>query len=860
VIVLALAAAAPTWIDVEVYVDRDGDGRREPGEDAVPGAVVGAGVVEAVCDGRGRARLEAAPGTPVWVRGFDGFAVPGPWAPAPAGGGVVALGLRPRAAPAGPWRFVVAADAHIRADDEAAAEDALPPIVDQMTAGADPPRFVALAGDLTQHASEAEARVVERAFQASPAPLVPVVGNHDWYDRGAAFRRVFGPDLYSIALGGVHVVVLDSMRPIHEVVAFARADLATADPGARVIAILHAPPPRELAVALGALGVEVVLAGHWHANRVVHASGVTELDTEPLIMAGIDQTPAGYRVIEVEPGAWGGRATLRVRHYPSVEARVVALVGPAPGQCAPPGRAVDVIAAVGGGPDLTPVSASADGGAPVALDWIGGWDWAGRLPALAAGRHTITLDAGGVVATAALRVCAPPAFAPPSGAWPQLGGGPGRRGDAGHPLPARLRPRWVHATGGHLIAGSPVIAGGVVVVATADLADDQRSAVVALDLATGAERWRFAPGAAVRNAVAAADGVVVAAADDGVVWGLDLGSGRVRWRTDLGAGVRPEHATTWMAPLVAGDTAWVGNQRRFAALEVATGRIRWQVDPVPDADKAATMSSPTLAGGRVLAIPNRIRSGLMAWDARTGAEAWQDFDVCSVSPGASPVAVGPYAYVVSGATERCAVEVATGDIGTFGQLDPGGFAWAYEVAATPAAAGGALVAVTTRGRAYAFDTHAERLRWSRAVGEPAPIHAAHYRARTASLAGSPVIAGPWVWMGTADGRVVALDLADGRERAALAVGAPVLSGLAVAGDTLVVASVDGTVRAFSPAARRHGWVHVAVDAVVVGGLFAVLLGLVRRRSRLRARALDRRRRIGRRPARSLPPRPGADRS
>src|SRR5689334_23346295 len=111
---LAAMASGPVWVDVEVYVDRDGDGRRGAGEEAVPGAVVGAGLREVVCDDAGRARILVYPGEPVWARAFDGFAVPGPWAQAPDDGGAVQLGLRPRAAPRGPWRFVVAADAHFQ--------------------------------------------------------------------------------------------------------------------------------------------------------------------------------------------------------------------------------------------------------------------------------------------------------------------------------------------------------------------------------------------------------------------------------------------------------------------------------------------------------------------------------------------------------------------------------------------------------------------------------------------------------------------------------------------------------------------------------------------------------------------------
>jgi outer membrane protein assembly factor BamB len=563
---------------------------------------------------------------------------------------------------------------------------------------------------------------------------------------------------------------------------------------------------------------------------------MVELDTEPLVMGGMDQTPGGYRVVEVEPQLTG-KAALRVRHYTTTELPIVSLVGPAPGQCVAPDRPVPIVVALAGGPELEPVRVSIDGGAWRELARAGGWDWIGTWPALARGTHALTLRAGRSKRDFSLEVCAPRFATGVTGAWPQQGGGPSRAGYAPAPLGDALAPRWVAATGGTLGAGSPVVAGGLVIVTPVDLGDAQRSAVVALDLATGLERWRFAPGAAVRSAVAVdeAAGVVVAAASDGVVFGLDLATGAPRWRVDLGARVWPEHRAIWGAPLVAGGRAFVGNQRRFAALDVATGAIAWEVDPVPDTDGGGSFASPALVDGVVVTVPNRLLSGVQGWDPRTGAERWATIDACTLSAAAAPVGDGPIAHLVSGAGLRCTVEIASGDTGAWGPLDREGFEWAYEVAATPALGRGTLIAVTQFGEAFAFDVASETLRWARPVGRVAAIHAAHYRAATASLAGSPVIAGDVAWLGTADGEVIAIELATGRDRARLKVGAPVLSGLAIAGDSLVVASYDGTVRLYSPVAPRSGALPLVAEIAAVIALYAALAALARRRAGPRRR-------------------------
>ncbi len=838
-----ILAAAALWVDVAVYEDRNGDGLRQAEEPGVPGAVVGVGVLEVVADAEGVARLLAEPGDPVWARAFDGYALPGPWAPVPTIGpgerAWLALGLRPGPAPAGPWTFVVAADPHIQKDGDPIEARTLAPIFDQATGAVPRPAFVLIAGDVTQGTTLDQAESLFALVRSSPAPVVIAPGNHDWYDSGELWRTRFGPDQFSFTHGGVHVLVLNLMLPLDAQIRFARADLATARPSDRIIAVIHGPPETELAEVLGAAGVEIVIAGHWHANRILRRDGFIELDTEPWVMGGMDQTPAGYRVIEVDPDR-GGRAALTVRHFPSMETPLLALVGPAPGQCVAPGAAVTLIAAAAAGPGLDAVSARIDGGPSLPMAWQGGLDHVVTVPALAPGVHAIALRGGGLTAAAAIMVC-DRGFDDVTGDWPQLGGGPARTGMRARALGAGLVPRWVTAVGGHLTAGSPVVAGDLIIVSAIDLADDQTSTVVALDLATGQVRWRFAPGAAVRNAVAVGDDVVVAASVDGAIWGLARATGAVRWRTDLAHGVRPEEATTWGAPLVVGDLVVAGNQRRLAGLDLATGRIRWEADPVPDTRDGGSFASPATGGpGEVIvAAPNRALGGVIGYDPATGAERWRSIDICTLSIAASPVIDGPIAHLLSGATERCTADLATGETGSWGPLTERSFEWAYEVAATEALGPETLIAATQAGEVYGLDPANEHMRWARSLGEVSPLHPAHYRAATRAIAGAPVIAGPWAWIPGTDGAVTAVELAGGAVRARLAVGAPITSGLAIAGDALVVASFDGTIRLYqAPAITRSPWPLIAELAAVLAGA-AALGRYARRHPRRRKRKLRR---------------------
>jgi outer membrane protein assembly factor BamB len=106
---------------------------------------------------------------------------------------------------------------------------------------------------------------------------------------------------------------------------------------------------------------------------------------------------------------------------------------------------------------------------------------------------------------------------------------------------------------------------------------------------------------------------------------------------------------------------------------------------------------------------------------------------------------------------------------------------------------------TLYGDLVALDAATGTERW-RVTGGPSPIHTTHYRAaRRAGFEASPILTGDLVWIAGTDGALVALDLRTGGELWRTAIGAPVLAGAALAGDTLVVASYDGTVRALSTA-------------------------------------------------------------
>lgn len=784
-----------------VFVDRNRDGIRQRGEPGVAGAVV---ALErrtwTTTDDDGLFTLGGAmPGEIVWVRVPDGFR-PGPVWTTVQPGLVPSLPLSPLApdAAATPLTFVVGADTHVTADESdpwypgpLVLEDALA----QATDLPEPPRFLTVVGDLTQSNALAEFDRLRAALATTPVPWVPVPGNHDWYDGGFNYRMTFGPDSYSFDMGDVHVVVWDTNLADEDQIAFFSQDLARVAPSMRVVGLGHESPSDEVSTALAELGVDYLFTGHWHANRRVDRDGLVEWGTQPMIMGGIDQSPAGYRVVSLD-----GVVPV-VEHRERLVRPTVALVSPTPGACADPAGGPLVVAAALGAATAS-VEARVDCGRPFPLVASGGWQFRGALRPLFPGAHTISLRASSpagrsIMSTTGVAVCPLATAAPRPGAWPQLGGGPAHHNARGEPLDPPLAVRWSTSLGENVAFGTPVVADGVVVVALHDRGDGAHGGLVALELATGAVRWRHPTGAPVPSAPAIAGGLVVAGLASGTVVALDLATGVERWRYDLGVDLPTSASSLWSAPTIADGVVHVAVQGRVAALDLATGAARWTQTPRVELAWLGTQAAVTVADGQALVALNR-DLGLSSWDAATGAPRWANISAATLAVNASPLVVGDTTYVVSARGDLSALDRANGRRRWSVALTPGGFDWGYSVVATPAYADGRLFVATQWHWLLAIDAATGAVRW-RLPARGGPLNFAHYRAATTGFIASPVVTGDVVWVGHPDGTLAAHDVRDGAERFHLALGAPIVSAPAPAGDYLVVATYDGTVRALVPA-------------------------------------------------------------
>jgi len=854
VVALGIAIAAPAsaaTIHGLVYDDANGDGQPSAGEKGIAGAVVAFGVKAfATADASGQFDLQvAADSGIVWVRVPDGF-TPGPVWARWAGTADIDLPLHRLASPVtGPLTFVVAADTHIAQSQDFITGADLALAATNATALDPAPAFFTILGDITQGNKEPEFALVDQALSDLSVPWVPVPGNHDWYDEGAAWFKHYGPDNYSFDLGGVHFVVWNMAMSDAEIRAYLGAELSHVAKDMTVVALTHAPPSERVVDALRELGVDYVLTGHAHSNRVVDHDGVIELNTEPFLMGGLDFTPAGYRVITLDAGR------LDSYHRTVVDEPFVEIVSPARGACTPAQEAQLIVAAEIEAATNS-VVARVDCATPIALRPVGGWDWRIDLPSLRPGAHSVevvvTTSTGTRVAkTATFEVCAPPALPTAGQDWAQVGGDPTHLGARTHELAPPLVTRWTAAAGGHVLTASPVIAHGMVYVAVTDLADGTTGGIVAFDLATGAQRWRVPTPLPVRGGVAVVGGTVIAPQIDGVVLGLDATTGAVRWRHELtphfGA-VGPDAGAVFAPPATDGENVLVGHQRSLAALD-ADGALQWSADPVPDGADSQSAAAIAIGRGIAVGVFNRAIGGLIAWEPATGRHLWSYEGSETVAINASPVITSDSIFVLNGADDVTAFDHG-GQPRWRVSLDEAGFEWGNATAGTPAFAQDILVVPTLYRDLVALEASTGVELW-RHAGVAGPLRTTHYRSGgEAGFEASPVITGDIVWTVDTSGELAALDLHSGRPLWHTEIGVPVLAGLAVSGDWLVAASYDGTIRAFVRTAKERaplatpscsetaapaGCCDARRDAPAGAVLLSVIVvGVVRRRRARRA--------------------------
>jgi RNA polymerase sigma factor (sigma-70 family) len=313
--------------------------------------------------------------------------------------------------------------------------------------------------------------------------------------------------------------------------------------------------------------------------------------------------------------------------------------------------------------------------------------------------------------------------------------------------------------------------------------------------------WTFKAKDSIENAPAVAKGVVYAGAMDEHLYALDLVTGAEKWKYRAG-----KDAGFKASPAVKGDTVYVGDtDGLFHAIDIEKGTKRWTFETgaeitsganftgnrvlfgsgdetlyclTTDGKKAWTFKVP---GGPVMATPAVVDgrtfvagcdSALHVIDLDKGTE------LASVElagqVGATAAVINDRVYVGTMVHHVQAVDWKNAKVDWTFEPEKGGQPFAASIAATDKL----IIGASRDKRVYALDRATGERKWDFLT-----------RGRIES---SPVVVGRRVYVGSGDRKFYVLDLATGKEIQQLTLDDEVTGSPAVAGDRILIGTRAGT--------------------------------------------------------------------
>ena len=170
------------------------------------------------------------------------------------------------------------------------------------------------------------------------------------------------------------------------------------------------------------------------------------------------------------------------------------------------------------------------------------------------------------------------------------------------------------------VALSPVVDNAAVIV---HVGGNQRGALVALDAATGAEKWTWkGDGPAYASPVVATIGKsrqVITQSRTSVV-GVSATDGALLWRIPL---TTPYYQNIVTPVVVDGLLIYSGLEKPLTAVRLTEAKGKWTPQPVwENGDVPMYMSSPVLADGYLFGLTHKNSGQFFAVDVKTGKTAW----------------------------------------------------------------------------------------------------------------------------------------------------------------------------------------------------------------------------------------------
>jgi outer membrane protein assembly factor BamB len=355
--------------------------------------------------------------------------------------------------------------------------------------------------------------------------------------------------------------------------------------------------------------------------------------------------------------------------------------------------------------------------------------------------------------------------------WPSFRGDPQLTGVAHSTLPEELTPLWiVEREDG--FESTAALSDKTAFVGSLD------GTLMAVDLATGEDRWQYKAGEEIRSSPLLHHGVVLVGDENGTLHAVDSSSGRGTWTFSAAAAITSSPTPT------PGCIAFGSHDSFLYCVAPDDGSLVWKLET-----EGFVQSTPALYGDLLVAAGCdgylrlvQARDGKQLKAAELGGYV-----------GASAAVVSGRAFIGTFSNEVLAVDLESAET-----------AWRYRHPTrefpfySSAAVAKGIVVVGGRDRmVHGIDASTGGSRWTFDAGS---------RVDT-----SPVITGDRVVVATGEGELMTLDLDTGKPIWRYDIASPIAASPAVASGRLVIGTLEGSLYCFgassnpgaSPAPRRR---------------------------------------------------------
>lgn len=686
------------------------------------------------------------------------------------------------------------------------------------------PAFIAVSGDLTNRATDAEFADYTASTATSDLPVYPAVGNHDfapgsgYSTRIDTYREYLGPEWYSFDYGNRHFVTLENTLGFNEAdqLEWLKQDLELNAKNKEVVVFVHKPlntpqtPGGDNTKAfidlLSQYQTRLVMVGHTHVNDVAQdtipgANHVTTVSSSYTI----DQMPNGFRMINFQ----GGKQDNKYKMYDIKES--AAIVHPAAGTEVPKGKVDVLVNAYNTTSNVAKVEYRVDGSQWKQLEQSGGMSWFDQWDAKKAdlGEHAIevrvTDDAGKVWSRnhTFTIVDSSERIAPKSGSdWTMFHGNAQHTGVSSDTLDAGLRLDWTYRTPGTILTSSPAIANGIVYIGTRDENSSEQHAIHAVNQETGEKVWQVKADAQVQASPAVADGIVYASSIRGTIYAINAQTGEMIWEKTM---AKDEVQRAWMyySPTVVDGVIYqaysTGSGGKLMALDAKTGNELWNSKL---AGNWIVESTPVVEDGKVYVGADG--GYIISFDAASGKELWRKQPAGGWMHSMPSISDGKVYMGYQGGI-LVALDASTGkELWRYKSPDAS-YIHGNATGSSPAVADGIVYMGFPDGNVAAIDASTGKLKWKHRTN--------------GGIISSAAISGETIFIGSNDGKLYAFDRLTGQPLWQHEIGAWVASSPAISGNTLVVGALDGNLYAFTPggeAADRWPRVNGKITDSVTG--------------------------------------------